>query len=99
MSEELVQEVPSQMEEVNVPEMPVQEPVKFDPSKKYQWDSKELFVLNGSEFGLILNALRAQLATEEAARILLASRANAAVENILGRAVEAGIVKEDTDNQ
>ncbi len=97
MSEELVPELPVQ-EEVNVPEMPVQEPVKYDPNKKYTWNTDDIFVINGAEFGVILNSLRSQLATEEAARILLANRANNTIEQVLARSVEAGVVKE-AENQ
>jgi hypothetical protein len=97
MSEELVPELPGQ-EEVNVPEMPTQEPIKYDPNKKYTWNTDDIFVINGAEFGVILNSLRAQLATEEAARILLANRANNTVEQVLARSVEAGVIKE-AENQ
>jgi hypothetical protein len=97
MSEELVPELPVQ-EEVNVPEMPVQEPVKYDPNKKYTWNTDDIFVINGAEFGVILNSLRSQLATEEAARILLANRANNTIEQVLARSVEAGVIKE-AENQ
>ncbi len=97
MSKELVPELPVQ-EEVNVPEMPVQEPVKYDPNKKYTWNTDDIFVINGAEFGVILNSLRSQLATEEAARILLANRANNTIEQVLARSVEAGVVKE-AENQ
>ncbi len=86
MSEELVQELPSQ------------EPVKYDPNKKYTWNTDDIFVINGAEFGVILNSLRSQLATEEAARILLANRANNTIEQVLARSVESGIVKE-AENQ
>lgn len=97
MSEELLQEVTPVQEEVNVQE-PVQEPVKYDPNKKYTWNTDDIFVINGAEFGVILNSLRAQLATEEAARILLANRANNTVEQVLARSVEAGVIKE-AENQ
>lgn len=66
----------------------------YDPSKKYTWTPNDKFELTGSEFGLILNSLRATISTPEAARILLANEANEAVENALAKAVEAGIVKE-----
>ena len=98
MSEELVPELPVQ-EEVNVPEMPVQEPVKYDPNKKYTWNTDDIFVINGAEFGVILNSLRSQLATEEAARILLANRANNTIEQVLARSVEAGVIKEAENQQ
>ena len=44
----------------------------YDPNKKYAWTPEDSFTLTGSEFGLLLNALRAILNTKEAATILLA---------------------------
>lgn len=97
MSEEL-EVTQLQEEEVNVPEMPAQEAIKYDPNKKYTWSTDDIFVINGAEFGIILNSLRSQLATEEAARILLANRANNTVEQVLARSVESGVIKE-AENQ
>ena len=70
------------------------EPIKFDPNKKYTWESSTPFTISGGEFGLILNALRATISTEAAQTILLANKATEAVEKLLARSVEAGIVKE-----
>lgn len=69
----------------------------YDPNKKYTWTPNDQFILNGSEFGLILNSLRATINTAEAARILLANEANQAIENALAKAVEADVVKEVVD--
>ncbi len=66
----------------------------YDPNKRYTWTPQDKFELNGAEFGMILNALRAILGTEEAAKILLANQANTAIENALSKAVEADVVKE-----
>jgi hypothetical protein len=66
----------------------------YDPSKKYTWSPEDKFVLTGSQFGLILNALRGVLNTPEASKILLASRANDAIEEVMAAAVEEYIVKE-----
>lgn len=66
----------------------------YDPNKRYTWTPQDKFELNGAEFGMILNALRAILGTEEAAKILLANQANDAIERALAKAVEADIVKE-----
>jgi hypothetical protein len=66
----------------------------YDPNKRYTWTPNDKFELSGAEFGLILNAFRATLSTEEAARILLINEANQAVERALAAAVEADIVKE-----
>lgn len=69
----------------------------YDPSKKYTWTPDDSFTLSGGEFGLILNALRAVLNTEEAARILIAKEANKIVEGALQRAVESGVAKEASE--
>jgi len=69
----------------------------YDPNKRYTWTPTDKFELSGAEFGLILNAFRALLATEEAGRVLLANQANEAVERALAAAVEADIVKEVSD--
>jgi hypothetical protein len=66
----------------------------YDPNKRYTWTPDDKFEFTGSEFGLILNAFRAVLNTEEAARILLANEANQVIESALAKAVEADIVKE-----
>jgi hypothetical protein len=70
------------------------EKISYDPNKKYTWTPDDQFVISGGEFGLILNTLRAVLNTPEAARILLANKANDVVEAVLARGVESGIVTE-----
>lgn len=67
---------------------------QYDPNKRYTWGPEDKFEMNGREFGLILNSLRAILNTEEAAKIMLAQQANAAIEGIMARGVETDIVKE-----
>lgn len=74
--------------------MSEQQTPSYDPNKKYTWTPEDSFILSGGEFGLILNALRATLNTQEAARILIANEANKIVEGALQRAVENGIAKE-----
>jgi hypothetical protein len=80
-------------EETQVPETP-----KFDPSKQYTWTENDTFTISGGEFGLVLNALRAITSTQEAQSILLAVDANNVITGVLGKAVEAGQVKELLDN-
>ena len=71
----------------------------YDKSKRYTWSSDAKFEITGEEFGLILNALRSILDTEEAARILLAHRASMGVERVMEEYVKADIIKEvDEDN-
>ncbi len=67
---------------------------QYDPNKRYTWTPEDKFELNGAQFGLILNTLRSILNTEEAAKIILAQQANAAIEAVMAAAVEADIVKE-----
>lgn len=73
--------------------------VTYDPNKRYRWTPDDKFELVGSEFGILLNALRAVLSTNEAQTILLAERANEVIENSLAKAVEAGRVKEAEDEK
>jgi len=75
------------------------EKITYDPNKKYSWTPEDSFTLSGSEFGLLLNALRAVLNTREAATILLANQANTTIESVLASAVEAGVVKEAPEEQ
>jgi hypothetical protein len=70
---------------------------KFDPNKKYTWNQDELFTLTGSEFGLLLNSLRAVVSTKEAQTIILASKAADLIEEVLIQNVEKGIIKEITE--
>lgn len=67
----------------------------YDPSKSYKWQDNDNFYINGKEFGLTLNGLRAILNTEAAQIILLAERASRVMENALARAVTQGIAKEE----
>lgn len=66
----------------------------YDPSKRYTWTPQDKFELTGEEFGMVLNAFRAILSTEEAGRVLLVNEANQAIERTLAAAVEADVVKE-----
>lgn len=69
----------------------------YDPNKRYVWTPEDKFELSGQEFGLILNALRAVLSTEEASKILLTQKAAEAIDNVMSKAVEAGIVVESPE--
>jgi hypothetical protein len=70
------------------------EKIKYDPTKRYTWTPSDEFTLTGEQFGLILNSIRSTISTPEALRILTASEANNALETIIARAVEEGIVTE-----
>jgi hypothetical protein len=72
---------------------------KFDPNKKYTWDMNAQFVLDGGDFGMLLNAMRAVINTKEAQTILLAKQAGDVLEETLAAAVEAGVVVELQENK
>ncbi len=72
---------------------------QFDPNKAYKWTQADVFELSGAEFGILLNSLRAILSTEEAQRILLISKANEVIEKLLAKNVEAGIIKESSEEK
>ena len=72
---------------------------KFDPNKKYTWNMDSKFVLDGRDFGMLLNAMRAVINTKEAQTILLAKEAGDVLENTLALAVEAGVVVEVPENK
>lgn len=67
---------------------------KYDPNKQYKWEEETDFTLSGSEFGLIMNTFRSVLRSPEAQRILMINTANEAVEEVMKRSVETGLVKE-----
>lgn len=66
----------------------------YDPNKMYSWNPEDKFVLSGKDFGLILNSLRFILSSEKAQQIILAAKANEALEAILKEGVENGTVFE-----
>ena len=69
----------------------------FDPNKSYKWQPTDVFEVNGHDFALILNTLRAITSTEEAQKVILANEANKVAEAILGKGVEAGFVQENNE--
>lgn len=72
---------------------------QYDANKQYKWTPEDVFTLTGQEFGLILNTVRAYLASEEAARFHLMLKTNEAIDNVLSRAVESGAVKEVSEEK
>ena len=71
----------------------------YDPQKKYTWGPEDQFTLTGNEFGLILNSIRAVLGTPEASRIMMAHEANGIIEQMVKRAVQAGVAIEVIEEQ
>jgi hypothetical protein len=68
--------------------------MKYDPNKKWTWKPSDKFEMSGEQFSFILNSFRAILSTPEAQRILYIYNANNAVESIIAKAVEDGVVVE-----
>jgi hypothetical protein len=66
----------------------------YDSNKTYEWKAETEFTISGTEFGLILNTIRAILGTEQAQQILLAARTNEALEGIMKKNVEEGKITE-----
>ena len=80
-------------------ESKVEPKLEFNPAKKYTWPKDAEFVLSGSEFGLVLNALRSVIGTQEAQALFIANEAVGTLEDVLGNAVESGLVKEVTETK
>lgn len=70
---------------------------QYDPNKRYSWTPQDKFEMTGEQFGTILNAIRAIIGSAEAQRILALARANDAIEQMMVKAVEEGIVLEIPD--
>ena len=66
---------------------------KYDPNTRYNWEKDTKFELSGNEFGLILNTFRTILQSPESQKVLILNEANKAIEGVLSRNVESGVVK------
>ena len=67
---------------------------RFDSSKNYRWEKDAQFLMNGEEFGLILNTFRTLLSTPESQKVLMAKNASDKLESVLEKAVMSGQAKE-----
>lgn len=72
----------------------MEDKVKYDPSKGYQWEPTTEFTLNGADFGMILNTFRSVISSSEFKRMKLVEKAHEKLEMIFIKAVEDGLVKE-----
>lgn len=66
----------------------------YDPSKDYTWTPDTKFVLDGREFGLVLNVVRNILKTPEAMNVIMAYEAGLKIDNIMSSAVAEGKITE-----
>lgn len=71
----------------------------YNPNKRYTWLNTEKFEISGTDLNLFLHTIRSILSTEEAGRILLADRANDAIERIMAEYVEKDVIKEVVEDK
>lgn len=64
--------------------------MSYNPSERYVWAPDEKIEISGQDFATILNAVRSVLNLPEAPAIILADRANTAIDGIMARYVESG---------
>lgn len=67
---------------------------EYNPNKRYQWKAEDTFQINGAQFMEVLNVLRAELSTKEAQKIMMMASAEASLQEVLAKAVEAGVAVE-----
>lgn len=62
-------------------------------NENYSWGPDDKFEISGRTLGLFLNTFRAILRTEQALPILLASKSDAVMDEIIAEYVEKGVIK------
>lgn len=70
---------------------------QYDPNKKYQWSNDDKITISGRDFGLFLNAFRTILSSNQplpVQTVILADKANSAIESIMIEYVEKDVIKE-----
>ena len=67
--------------------------MSYDPTQKYVWSPDEKIELTGQEFAIVVNAVRSILNLPEAPAIILADKANTALDSIMAKSVEEGKIK------
>ncbi len=66
----------------------------YDPNKSYSWKPTDKFEISGQDFGMLLQAVKTVLSTEEAAKVALFQQIGRALDASLISAVESGAIKE-----
>ena len=64
--------------------------MSYDPTKRYTWSPDEKIEMTGSEFALMLNAVRSVLNLPEAKAIILAHQANNVIESLMEKNYNQG---------
>jgi hypothetical protein len=69
-------------------------PSSYDPEKMYTWAMDQTFSLNGQEFGVLLNTIRAKVSTPEAVEYRRLFACNDIIEQMMERGVAQGTIVE-----
>lgn len=64
----------------------------IQPNTPYQWQDDAKFELNGKEFEILINTVRAILNTPESQKVLLLARTGEILESILVKGINTGVV-------
>lgn len=67
---------------------------EIKPDANYQWKETDEFTLNGKEFEIFLNSVRAILAHPDSQKVLLVSKLGEILENKLVKGITDGVVVE-----
>lgn len=67
--------------------------MSYDPTQKYIWSPDEKIEISGQELAIVVNAVRSILNLPEAPAIILADKANLALDKIMAKNVEEGKIK------
>jgi ABC-type iron transport system FetAB ATPase subunit len=67
--------------------------MSYDPTQKYIWSPEEKIEISGQELAIVVNAVRSILNLPEAPAIILADKANTALDSIMAKNVEEGKIK------
>ena len=73
--------------------------MEYNANKMYKWNPKDVFEINGDQFGRILHSFRAILSTEEAQKILRVNEASKIMEEKMKEYVEKGIIVEQEEEK
>jgi hypothetical protein len=76
--------------------------MSYDPNKRYTWSNSDQFTISGRDFGLFLNTFRAILSNDNPLPVnvvILADKANEAIEALMAEYVEKGVIIEASEEK
>lgn len=77
-----------------LPEKVIETNPEYDNQKSYGWTPEDDFVLNGNEFGILYQALKAEVIIVGGASQMQKVKAFEVLEEILKLAIKAGVAQE-----